>query len=183
MSNLPGRIPWGGQELSDLDAMQQRDRQVQPDMGPGRMDPTLPGGPAPAGTVPVKLPGANFPPAGALAVDELGDANIAPGTTALVLTIPVAETGQLRIDGIGFGADDEASLRFLSWTLFLDQDPTAYSNIGAAVGTVVQPSPIFLHVAGPRTVRLELTSAAAAILTYRFVARVKGWAFVGRGTP
>lgn len=183
MAEIPHKIPWGGQYRDPLTEMEERHSQVQPDTGPGQMDPTQPGGQAPPGRVPVRLPGANYPPAGSFAVDEQQDADIPAGSTATVLTFTVPETNQLRLDGIGFGAADEVALRFLTWSLLVNRDPApAYANVAATVGTIVQVSPIFLHIGGPAVVQLEATSDAAAVLTYRFIARLKGWQYVDRGS-
>jgi hypothetical protein len=150
-----------------------------PDRGEARLGSTVSGGSAPTdiGTQ-VILPGVNFFPSGGTPVDEISDADIAPGATVNVLTFQVPEKVQFRIDGIGFGADDESALRFLTWNLLVQGAPyRAYGNQAAAVGTIVQASPINFHTSDNKTVIVQLTSAAAAVLTYRFVVRVKGWLF------
>lgn len=150
-----------------------------PDAGEARLGSTVSGGTAPEniGTR-VQLPGVNFFPAGGFPVDEISDADIAPGATVNVLTFFVPEKVQFRIDGIGFGADDETALRFLTWSLLLNGAPyRAYGNQAAAVGTIVQASAINFHTSDNKTVIVQLTSSASAVLTYRFVVRVKGWLF------
>jgi hypothetical protein len=167
-----------GQYPDTLEDQRARTAQEQPDRGPAENQPTLPGTSSPSEGQRVQLPPVNFPPAGMFAVDQQQDADIAAGATATVLTLNVPINNQLRIDGIGFGADDEVALRFLTWTLFIRSDPAqAYSNVGASIGTIVETSTIILHARGPNTITLVLSSSAAAVLTYRFVVRLKGWMF------
>lgn len=149
------------------------------DQGPARADSTVAGGfsPRAVGT-PVVLPGVNYFPAGAYPIDEVTDADIAAGASATLIKIAVPEKTQLRIDGIGFGADDEVALRFLSWSLLLNSDPfRAYSNQAAAIGSIPQVSPIKFHVRDQTLVTVVLTSAASAVITYRFIVRVTGYFF------
>jgi hypothetical protein len=150
-----------------------------PDMGPASLGSTVSGGSAPEGIgTQIILPGINFFPAGGTPVDEISDADIAPGTTVNVLTFQVPEKVQFRIDGIGFGADDESALRFLTWSLLLNGTPyRAYGNQAAAVGTIVQVSDVAFHTSDNKTVVVQLSSSASAVQTYRFIVRVKGWLF------
>lgn len=155
-----------------------------PDLGPGTIGSSIAGGVAPRPDgVRVVLPAVNYFPAGGYPIDEISDADIAPGASANVLTFNVPEKVQFRIVGIGFGADDEVALRFLTWNLLVGGNAfRAYGNQSAAIGTIVETSPINFHVRDAVTVIVRLTSDAAAVLTYRFVVRVAGWLFQDEGS-
>ena len=85
---------------------------------------------------------------------------------------------QLRIDGIGFSADDETALRFLTWRMRTNGNPVAgYYNVPASIGSIREVSDVFVHVSGPQQLELLVSADAAAIITYRYIARVKGWFF------
>lgn len=164
-------------EQDPLREMERRVAQEPGDQGPAQLQPTLPGAQIPDG-LRVGLPGVNFPPAGANPIDQLGDADVAPGATVGILTVVVPVNLQLRLDGIGFGAEDESALRFLSWDLLDNGVPAqGYFGQAATIGTIEQTSPIFLHARGPTTVVLQVTPSLAAVVTYRFIARLKGWLF------
>lgn len=125
----------------------------------------------------IRLPGANFPPPGAIPVDPIGDANIAPGGTAVLVTVEVPATLRLRIAGIGFHTDDDIALGFLSWSIRIGPDPApGYSQMLAAVGSVRQLSFIFVPVgSSPQTVTVVATISALAPIVYRYVCRLQGW--------
>lgn len=147
-----------------------------PGGGASPLAPSQPEALAPGGGVPVSLPGVSFPPAGAVPVDQSGDGNIAPGGTATLLSITVPDTWRFRVLGIGFGADDESSLRFLTWALRGNNTPyPTYSNQPAAIGSIVQLADIFLLVDSSTTFIVVASSAAAALITYRFISRVRGY--------
>lgn len=153
------------------------------DLGPADMAPSQPGSLLPEQGVEVKLPGVNFPPAGATAVDAVGDANIAAGATATLVSIQVPDTLRFRIVGIGFGADDETALRFLTWSIRVTgaQDTVpAYFNVPSAVGSIRQLSEIFLLIGSSSLVTVQAISDASAIITYRFICRLRGHFYAER---
>lgn len=124
----------------------------------------------------IRLPGANFPPAGAIPVDPIGDANIAPGGVATLVTITVADTFRFRAAGIGFHADDDIALGYLTWAILVGPDPApGYSQMLAAVGSIRQLSEIFVLVGSSQTFTVRATIAATAPITYRYACRVRGW--------
>lgn len=131
----------------------------------------------------VTLPGADFPPAGAVAVDQVGDANLAPAAIGVLVTIPVPQMLRFRMAGIGFGADDEVALRFLTWAILLDGDPapSGYSAQPAAIGSLRQLSEVFLLCSSSVTVTIFVTIATTAALTYRYICRLRGWFYVEKG--
>lgn len=126
---------------------------------------------------PVRLPGVNFAPAGSLPLDVPGDDNLAPGATGVLLTIPVPNGLRCRISGIGFGADDEVALRFLTWSIRFDGDatPHGYGRMPAAIGSIRQLAPIVLVIPGSVTATVVAIIDAGAVLTYRYIARAIGW--------
>lgn len=151
--------------------------QVPRGLPPVLISPSQPDALGPEHGVYVRLPGADFPPAGATAVDEIGDADIAPGASATLVTIPVGDTLRFRVAGIGFGADDESVLRFLTWSVILNGlDPVgAYNNRTSVIGSIRQLADVFLLVGSSSIVTVVATSSATAALTYRFICRVRGW--------
>jgi hypothetical protein len=150
-------------------------RQVGP---PAPIPAVVPGSVAPEHGILIAQPPVNFPPKGAIPLDEMDDADIAAGATATVITIDVPGTMQLRIDGIGFSADDETALRFLTWRMRTNGNPVAgYYNVPASIGSIREVSDVFVHVSGPQQLELLVSADAAAIITYRYIARVKGWFF------
>jgi hypothetical protein len=143
---------------------------------PVQIQPSQPGALGPEQGIYIRLPGANYPPAGAIAVDIDGDANIAPGATATLVTLTIPDTHRFRMVGIGFGADDEVALRFLSWTIQFNGIGTAgYTQKNAVVGTIVQLAEIFISVGSSQTVTVLGTADATAVLTYRYICRVRGY--------
>jgi hypothetical protein len=144
-------------------------------LGPARIQPSQPDPLGSEQGMYVRLPGANFPPAGAIAVDTIGDANIAPAGTATLVTIKIPDTYRFRMVGIGFGADDETALRFLTWNIQLDQVATSgYVNVTSAVGSIRQLADIFMVVGSSLQVTIVANSDPSAVLTYRFICRVRG---------
>lgn len=129
----------------------------------------------------VVLPGADFPPADAIAVDEIGDGNITAGATAVLVTIVVPDTYSFRIAGLGFGADDESSLRFLSWAIFADPPGApipGYVNKPATIGSIQHLSTIFTVLGSSVTVTVRGTNNS--VLTHYFVCRLQGWFYSER---
>lgn len=168
-------------EHGPFDALLDMSRSIQQEpSGAGRLAPQAPtqsGAPYSKAT-PIGLPEVNYPPTGAQPVDEPGDASVAPAATATLITIEVPVNRQLRLDGIGFGADDEIALAFLTWSIYEDANPApAYYAQAATIGEIVHPAQIFLHVAGPKRVTLRVTPSALAVVTYRYIARLKGWLY------
>jgi hypothetical protein len=130
----------------------------------------------------VRLPGANFPPAGSRGVDTVGDADIAPGASATLLTVTTPDNMRFRIVGIGFGADDEVALGFLTWSIRLGPDPApGYESEAAAVGSVRNLADIFVNVGSSIVVGVLVTSDPSAVLTYRFIARIRGYFYTEEG--
>jgi hypothetical protein len=167
---------------------------------PGQPSPNADGSPVPVGYGPapyrpsqpegeparrrIVLPGADFPPADARAVDLIEAADIAAGATATILSFRVPDTYTFRVAGIGFGAEDESGLRFLSWSLIADPPGTAlpgYVNQPAAIGSIAQVSWIFTNVGSSVTVSIAATNNATAsaswISTFHYIARLQGWLY------
>lgn len=149
--------------------------QVPRDLAPARLEPSQPGALGPERGQWVKLPGVNFAPAGATAVDEMGDSNIVAGTSATLITIRVPDTQRLRVMGIGFGADDETALGFLTWTLRIDGiSQPGYTGVFAAIGSIRQLADIFQMVGSSGVMTIVAASNVLAVSTYRFICRVRG---------
>lgn len=145
---------------------------------PARIPAVVPDSVAPEHGLQIAQPPVNFPPKGAIPLDEMDDADIAAGASATVITIDIPGQLQLRIDGIGFSADDETALRFLTWRMNTNGNPVpGYYDVPASIGSIREVSEIFVHVAGPQQLVLIVSVSAAAIVTYRYIARVKGWFF------
>lgn len=155
---------------------------VPRDLPPAVIEGAQPAGPSSTVGQRVRLPGVNFPPEGAIPVDEDADANIAPGATATILTYRIPDTVLFRITGIGFGADDEVALRFLTWSIRVNGDPnTGYTVKNAVIGSIVQPTPIFLVIPNNATLTVQGTANALAAVTYRYIVRVIGWLYQETG--
>jgi len=143
---------------------------------PVQLEPSQPGVLGPEQGTYIRLPGANFPPAGAIPVDEPGDLNLAPGAVGNLVTVRVPDTLRLRLAGIGFTADDDIALGYLTWAIILGSDPApSYSQQQAAVGSVRQPREIFVLVGSSQTMTVRATIAATAPVTYRYICQVVGW--------
>jgi hypothetical protein len=124
------------------------------------------------------LPGCDYPPADAIPVDQIGEADMASGAVATLITITVPDTYTLRLAGIGFGADDESALRFLTWSLFATPPAgtiTPYVNMPAAIGTIVQLSWVFVVIGSSVVLTLVATNTNLAPATFHFEARAQGW--------
>lgn len=142
---------------------------------PERIQPSQPGSYGPEQGAYVRLPGSSFPPAGAIPVDIPGDANIAPGALAQLITFAVPDSVRFRMVGIGFGADDEVALRFLTWSIRFNGDTVpGYVGMPAAVGSIRQLAEIFLLAGSSVTVTVQVNINAFAVLTYRYICRVRG---------
>ncbi len=148
-----------------------------PPVAGANLEPSTPAGYRPAGGQAVTLPGAAFAPAGGVAVDQIGDGNLAPGAIGTLLSIAVPPMLRFRIAGIGFGANDEVALGFLTWAILLNGDPapSGYSAQPAAVGSIRQLSDIFLVASAEMVVTVRATIAAGAVVTYRYLCRMRGW--------
>jgi hypothetical protein len=130
----------------------------------------------------VILPGVNYPPAGATPVDEMGDATIGAGGTQLLVTVTLADQQRFRMAGIGFGADDETALAFLSFTIFAGPFPVpGYINKRAAIGTIQQLTDIFILTGSSLPITVVGTSDPLAVVEYRFICRVRGWYYFEKG--
>ena len=153
---------------------------VPTDLPPVRMESSQPGAVGTHQGTLIRLPADNFPPAGATPVDEMGDANIAPGTSVTMLTVNVPDARRFRMVGIGFGADDESSLQFLSWTLSAPDPTPGYISKSSAVGSIRNLTEIFFVVGSSVAVSIIGTAAANAVVTYRYIARVRGWLYADK---
>jgi hypothetical protein len=130
----------------------------------------------------ISLPGVNYPPAGATPVDELGDAQIGAGLSALLLTVTLPDQQRFRMAGIGFGADDETALAFLSFTIFAGPFPVpGYINKRAAIGTIQQLTEIFILTGSSLPITVVGTADPLAVIEYRFLCRVRGWYYFEKG--
>ena len=140
---------------------------------------TIPSAPPGLGQVaPIRLPGANFPPAGARAADPIGDAFIAPGATAVLVTVLVPANLSFVVWGVGFNTDDPAALGYLTWAIHLDADPSpSYEQMQAAVGSVRQLATIFVFAGASQNLTVRATIAATAPITYRYICHLRGWYF------
>jgi len=178
----PRRI--GVQSL--VDPSQQRASAVgQPvpvGLGPAPFNPSQPRGANPQRRI--ILPGCDFPPADAIPVDLITDADVGPTLTVTISTIIVPDTYTFRIAGIGFGADDEAGLRLLSWSLRATPPGgtiTPYVNMPSGIGSIVQLSWVFVVIGSSVTITLLVTNNAPAIgNTYHYFARIQGWFYAER---
>lgn len=175
MPNLPFRSRRGPYvpNLPDLRGVGAR---VAAEQGPVRIEPSQPDALGTEQGSYVRLPGANYPPAGAIPVDVIGDLNLAASAVGVLVTIPLADTYRLRVAGIGFSADDDIALGYLTWAILLGPDPApGYSQMQAAVGSVRQLADIFVLVGSSQTLTVRATIAATAPVTYRYICRVRGW--------
>jgi len=145
-------------------------------VAPADLQPSLPGAFGPEQGVFVRLPGASFAPDGAVPVDVAGDANIAPGGSAAVISVTVPDTLRFRIAGIGWDAGDPAALGFLSWTIQESQvNVSGYAGMPAAIGTFRELADVFLVFGASQTITVVANAALNAVLTYRYIARLRGW--------
>jgi hypothetical protein len=150
--------------------------EVPRDLAPVRILPSQPGALGLEYGTPVALPGSAFAPAGATPVDQVGDGNIAPGASATLVQIQVPDGQRFRVAGVGFGADDETALGFLTWSMIENNDPQiGYNAVPAPIGSIAQLADIF-HLSGSSVLfRIVASSAASAGVTFRFICRVRGW--------
>ncbi len=148
-------------------------------LGPADFKPSQPRGGDPRRRI--ILPGCDFPPADAIAVDEIGDGDIAAAVTQTLVTVVVPDNLTFRISGIGFGADDESSLRFLTWTITATPPGVpipGYVNKPAAVGSIPQVSNIFSVQGSSVTIRVDATNNN--LVTLHYVCRLQGWFYAER---
>jgi hypothetical protein len=150
---------------------------VPPDVGMVPVQPSQPGALGPQLGTYIRLPGANFPPAGATPVDEMGDADVAAGGSATILSIAIPNGQTFRMAGIGFTAEDETALAFLSWTIMAPDPAIGYIAKSAAIGSVRNLTEIFFLQGSSVTVSIVASTTAAAVVTYHYFARVRGWFF------
>jgi hypothetical protein len=145
-------------------------------LGPVRIEPSQPDVVGTEQGTYVRLPGANYPPAGAIPVDAIGDLSLAASAVGVLVTVLVPDTYRLRLAGIGFGADDDIALGYLTWAILLGSDPApSYSQMQAAVGSIRQLSDIFVLTGSSQTLSVRATIAATAPIVYRYICRVRGW--------
>lgn len=146
-------------------------------LGPAPYQPSQPRG-APSARR-IVLPGCDYPPADAIPLDTIPEADIAASASATVATITIPDTLTLRIAGIGFGADDESALRFLSWKVNVTPPGTPitpYINMPAAIGSITQPSWVFINIGSSYVITLIVTNNASVTPnTYHYFVRLVGW--------
>jgi hypothetical protein len=143
---------------------------------PARIASQQPDALSPEGGQLIRLPGFNFPPAGVIPVDADGDADIAAGGTATLITVAVPAGSRFRLWGIGFDAGDETALKFLTWSIRINTDTIpGYVQKNAVIGTIVQLTEIVVVAYGNSTLTVQGTASALAIATYRYIARIRGW--------
>lgn len=175
MANLPFRRRLG-QYVPNQAGLRELGQRVAERQGPVDLQPSQPAALGPDLGVYVRLPGANFPPAGAIPMDVIGDASLAPGASGVLVTVTVQDTFRLRIAGIGFTSDDDIALGYLSWAILLGPDPApSYSQMQAAVGSVRQLSEIFVLAGSSQTVTVRATISALAPVVFRYICRLRGW--------
>jgi uncharacterized membrane protein len=145
--------------------------------------PTIPGQLNPEVGTPIQLPGANYPPAGAIPQDDSGDANIAPGASAVLVTLNVPNLLRHRLAGIGFGAIDDVALGFLTWRIDVNgTSAPSYFGQTAAIGSIRQLADIFLLTGNAARIEVVGTMNAASVVTYRIICRTRGWYFTEKET-
>ncbi len=144
-------------------------------LGPARIQDSQPGALGPERGTWVRLPGENFAPAGSIPVDETGDGNIAAAGSATIITLTVPTGLRFRLAGIGFSAEDETALAFLSWSITAPDAVPGYINKPAAIGSVRQLADVFYVAGSDATVNVIAASSAAAVVTYHFYCRIRGW--------
>lgn len=143
--------------------------------GPAPLQGSQPGAQGPEQGMWVRLPGSSFAPAGSTPVDETGDANVAPSGTATILTVTVPTGQRFRVAGIGFSAEDETSLAFLSWSINAPAPVPGYINKPAAIGSIRQLADVFIVVGSDATLSVVVASSAVAATTFHFYCRLRGW--------
>lgn len=160
---IPRRLPPGGEPVPPAPH-----RRVQPQ------------GLAPEGDVAVLLPGCNFPPRGAIGVDQIDETDLTvPATDVVVATIPIPASWIFRVTHIGFSADDELSLAWVTWTLKKGGTPIGnFAARAAAIGSTHDPSGVgLLLIDGESTLTLEMRIAAVGSVYSHINSRIAGYYF------
>lgn len=141
--------------------------------------PTLPGGASAWKNLKIDLPETNFPPAGATAVQVIGDGQLTGTVEDTIFTFFVPADSRLRIDKIGFDADDEAALAFMFWNLGTLEGPVpGFERVPALYGTVANAEEIFAIIAGQATVRVRISQVdPIAAGTHSYRVRISGWLY------
>lgn len=153
--------------------------EVPIDLPAVEIKPPSPEGPQRDAGLAVALPGEFTPAYGSLPVENIGDADIAPGAEAIIVSYQVPESFRHRMAGIGFSADDETALRFLSWRIEMNstrQPP--YVNVPSGIGSIQQLSTVVFFAPGGTRLDIVASSDPAAGSTFRFICRVQGWHFI-----
>jgi hypothetical protein len=162
--------------IPSLAAEYQGTVQVPTNVGPTTISPSQSDALNPEAGAHIQLPGANFPPPGAIPQDDSGDADIAPGASATLVTILVPAVLRHRMVGIGFGAVDDVALGFLTWQILVNGiSAPSYFGQKAAIGSIRQLAEIILFTGNGASITVVGTMAATATVTYRIIARVRGW--------
>jgi hypothetical protein len=168
-----------GQYVPNLPELRRIGARVAAEQGPVYVEPSQPDALGTEQGIYTRLPGANYPPAGARPVDVIGDANLAASAVSALVTITVPDTVRFRIAGIGFGADDDIALGYLTWAILHGSDVApGYEQQQAAIGSIRQLADIFDLVGSSLTVTVRATISAAAPAApafYRYLCRVRGW--------
>jgi hypothetical protein len=153
---------------------------VPRDIGPAPFHPSQPRGASPQRRI--ILPGCDYPTADSIPLDLIKESDITGGQTLVLATITIPDSYTLRIAGIGFGADDESGLRFLSWSLNVTPPGspiTPYINMPAAIGSIAQPSWVFVNLGSSYVITLVTTNNAPLPATvYHYFSRVVGWFYL-----
>lgn len=143
--------------------------------GPVPVQPSQPDALGSSGQV-IRLPGFNFPPAGTIPVDSLGDASIAPGASAVLVRVTIPDTFRLRVTGIGFHTNDDIALGYLTWAIRIGPDPApAYEQQQSAVGSIRQLSNIVVLGDSSQPLTVVATIDVTAPLTYLYACRLLGY--------
>jgi hypothetical protein len=151
-------------------------------LGPVPFHPSQPQGGNPNRRV--LLPGCDFPPADAIPVLKVLDADINPGDSDTLVTIDVPDTMSFRASHVGFGAEDETALAFLTWSIRYTPPGSnyyCYSNVPAALGSIRNPAAIFAVFGS--SVRVELVATNNGIFgasAYHYFGLLQGWFYSER---
>ena len=171
---LRPQVPVAPSEVARLGGV----TQVPRGLGPAAISPSQPEALAPEKAPKIELPGFNFPPPGSTPVDRSGDAVIAPGASATLVTYVVPAALRFRMEGIGFDAIDDVALGFLTWAILInDAAAPDYYGQTAAVGSIRDLAEIVLGAGNTSVVTVVAFIDATAFFSYTYQCRIRGWAY------
>jgi hypothetical protein len=148
-----------------------------PDLGPAPVRNNDAGSLANQGGQLVRLPAEDFAPAGAPTIDSIFEITLAALGAGDIFEYQVPGGTILRIYGLGWGADDEAGLSVVTWTLFVNETPfNALVNIPAGVGSIEFPTIEHIHIPGEASVRIA-ASNGDNLTAYTYQLHVTGWLY------